>query len=552
MTSNSGNMALPPGDERLSALAAAGRRLAGCTNLADLRRAIVEEAVRSLAADAGALALCSDGGAVLSGGPIIGQGEPLLRADVLAGPAIARTVVKLRETLRLDDPAHSGLEGLSDLSSLLAVPLVAGDQLLGVILAGRRTESRRFAVADQAMLEAMAAFSAAALAGADDLERFSHDLRGQIVEATRELHHAMAELARVKSFNESIFESISMGIVVFDRSFAVVFRNRKAEECFPHDRQVLDALARTDLAGQSQGYADIVRDVVRMGQICQFDHLHYPRGEKDERVLRLAMSPLFSGREAIVGGILTIEDMTHGVDLRQRLDASERLAAVGRLASKVAHELNNPLDGILRYISLASRMAESQQDPRPVEYLKEARTGLLRMARIISELLQFSRSTTHVVEDGQLRTALEDAIKSLSGLADSRKIVLSLAVAEDVPPLETTSLYQVVTNLVKNAIEAVSDGGRVEVRALMAAGAVEILVADNGPGIPEEKLTAVFEPFYSTKQAGQGTGLGLAISKELVEKQGGKLFARNCPEGGAEFVVRIPTQWTSGRGRADA
>ena len=547
MASNSGNMAVPAGDERLTALAAVGRRLAACTDLAELRKSIIEEATRVLTADAGAVALCRDGQPILEGGPVVGDGRGLLTAGVLSSASVARTVVKLRETLRLDDPARSGLEGLAGLSSLLAAPLVAGDQLLGVLLLARRTDSRRFTAADQVMLEALAAFSGAALAGANDFERFSHELRGQIVEATRELNHAMAELARVKSFNENIFESISMGIVVFDRSFSVVFRNRKAEECFPDDRRVLEALARTDLARHSENYADIVRDVIRMGQVCLFDNLHYVRGEKDERVLRLAMSPLFSGREAIVGGILTIEDVTRSVDIRQRLDASERLAAVGRLASKVAHELNNPLDGILRYISLASRVAESHQDQRPVEYLKEARTGLLRMARIISELLQFSRSTTHVAEDGQLRTALEDAVKSLAGQAESRKVALSLSIADDVPPLETTSLYQVVTNLVKNAIEAVSDGGRVEVRALMAAGAVEVRVADSGPGIPEDKLAVIFEPFYSTKQAGQGTGLGLAISKELVEKQGGKLIARNRPEGGAEFVVRIPTQWTAGR-----
>ena len=94
-------------------------------------------------------------------------------------------------------------------------------------------------------------------------------------------------------------------------------------------------------------------------------------------------------------------------------------------------------------------------------------------------------------------------------------------------------------------------GGCVDVEALTAAGAVEIRVTDTGPGIPQDKLATIFEPFYSTKQPGQGTGLGLAISKELVEKQGGTLSARNRPEGGAEFVVRIPTQWTAGR-RGDA
>ena len=88
------------------------------------------------------------------------------------------------------------------------------------------------------------------------------------------------------------------------------------------------------------------------------------------------------------------------------------------------------------------------------------------------------------------------------------------------------------------------------VDALAAAGAVEVRVADTGAGIPENRLAAIFEPFYSTKGAGQGTGLGLAICKELVEKQGGVLVARNRAEGGAEFVVRIPTQWVRDSGAA--
>lgn len=261
------------------------------------------------------------------------------------------------------------------------------------------------------------------------------------------------------------------------------------------------------------------------------------------------MSPLLSGREAIVGGVLTVEDVTRTAAMRRRLESSERLAAVGRLAAKVAHELNNPLDGILRYISMASRLCRDQQDARPVKYLEEAHHGLMRMVRIVSELLQFSRTTSADSDDGDIRTALTDAIKSLEGQAQRRGVALELRIADDVPPLESTSLYQVFTNLVKNAVEAVEGGaGRVTVEALVAAGAVEVRVADNGPGIPPAKLGTVFEPFYSTKEPGQGTGLGLAICKELVEKQAGSLVAWNRPEGGAEFVVRIPTQWVRDAG----
>ena len=112
---------------------------------------------------------------------------------------------------------------------------------------------------------------------------------------------------------------------------------------------------------------------------------------------------------------------------------------------------------------------------------------------------------------------------------------------DNVPALESAGLYQVLTNLMKNAIEAMPQGGTLRVTSSCAAGAVELSVGDTGPGIPEDRLESIFEPFFSTKQPGQGTGLGLAICQELVEKHGGTLIARNRSEGGAEFVIRIPT-----------
>jgi two-component system, sporulation sensor kinase E len=550
MASDFDNTADLPHGHRLALLADMAEGLAACDRADELMHSIADHAARVLDADGATLALWNEGGGALEPGASAGAIEVLAGPECLASPAIGREVIRRRQALVTGDPQSDVSSTLDGVTSLAAVPLVSGEQLVGVLVVASRRADRVFDRADLTLLRTVAGLSSSVLTATLGFEQFTHDLRSQIVDVTRELNRAMAELARVKSFNENIFESISMGIVVFDRSFSVVFRNRVADECFPDARNVVDAMARTDVAERYEDYRDIVRDVVRMGQICGFDHLNYPRGEGDDRVLRLSMSPLFSGRESIVGGILTIEDVTRSVDIRQRLEASERLAAVGKLASKVAHELNNPLDGILRYISLASRVAESQDDQRPVEYLKEARTGLMRMARIISELLQFSRSTVQVTEDGDIRTALEDTIKSLEGKAEKAGVSLSLRISDDVPPLQSTALYQVFTNLVKNAVEATPAGGQVVVDALVAAGAVEVRVTDTGPGIPEGKLAAIFEPFFSTKASGQGTGLGLAICKELVEKQGGTLVARNGDEGGAEFVVRIPTQWTARRGNA--
>jgi len=543
VTSTSDNSGNSLNDETLAVLAEMGALLSGCADAEEVQETLVAGVAKAFRADAAALARWDGGDQSLKPGPVAGQGDRLLNAGFLESRPLASRVLKRHEGLVLDDPGAVLGPSFGEFTSVVAVPMLAGGQLSGMLALASTSAAPHFGEADRLLLQTVVNFSASVLDSAAEFDHFSHDLRGRIVEVTKELNHAMAELARVKSFNESIFESISMGIIVFDRSFAMVFRNRMAGECFPEDRSILAALAATDIKDRHEDYETIVRDVVRMGQVCGFDGVRWSAGASGQRVLTLSLSPLMSGREAIVGGILTVEDVTRGVDIRRRLEASERLAAVGRLAAKVAHELNNPLDGILRYIGLAARLCEVQADRRPAEYLAEARTGLMRMVRIIGELLEFSRSTVQVTEDGSIRAALEDAIKSLAGQADKRSVALKLLIAADVPPLESTSLYQVFTNLVKNAIEATPGGGEVRVDAMAAAGAVEVRVADTGAGIPENRLAAIFEPFYSTKGAGQGTGLGLAICKELVEKQGGSLMARNRAEGGAEFVVRIPTQW---------
>ena len=534
------------GEETLKALAELATALADQTESADVQRVVLRVAAKLLGTDSGAVATWDDQAKALRPGEVLGRGKVLHEADLFADGAVAPRILARHEGACLNDPAKELRLSPGGVSAIVVVPMASGDRLIGAVAMASTSKGRRFDPADQKLLQVVANITASVLDSTVQFKQFSDDLRLQIVEVTREMNRAMAELAQVKSFNENIFESISMGIVVFDRSFGVIFRNRLADRLLPDDRNVLKALAKTDVESRYEQYETIFRDVVRLGQFCSFDGLRIEGQEDTLLVLRLSASPLVGGRQAIVGGIMTVEDVTRNVTMENRLATSERLAAVGKLAAKVAHELNNPLDGIMRYINLAMRVCSDNQDKRPVRYLEEARTGLLRMARVIGELLEFSRSTNDLADAVTIGQALQDAIKSLAGKAEQQKVELKLNIAADLPALESTSLYQVFTNLIKNAVEAMPEGGIVDVGAIVAAGAVEISVADSGQGIPPKRLATIFEPFYSTKEAGQGTGLGLAICKDIVEKHGGTLVARNRASGGAEFVVRIPTQLVGG------
>jgi len=256
--------------------------------------------------------------------------------------------------------------------------------------------------------------------------------------------------------------------------------------------------------------------------------------------VNLSVSPLLSGERDVVGGVLIVEDVTASHRMEERLAVSERLAGVGRLASMVAHEVNNPLDGIIRLVNLARRVGAEGGDERLEKYLAEADKGLKRLVAVVRELLEFSRSASGGAGPMPIRDILAEAAEGIAAKARQAGVAVTVDCADDLPPLKSSILYHVVLNLVKNAVEAMPGGGEVCVAANCREDTLVIEVADTGPGIPEDSLLRLFEPFFTRKHGGQGTGLGLVSCKDLVEKQGGSIAAANRPEGGARFTITIP------------
>jgi len=228
-------------------------------------------------------------------------------------------------------------------------------------------------------------------------------------------------------------------------------------------------------------------------------------------------------------------------DLRKRLQVQEKLAMIGKLAAGVAHELNNPLDAVLRCVRMTQE--RQQDDPESSEYLDLAHTGLLRMADIVQSLLTFSRNA-----------AVEQAPQPLESLVEESVCSVRLALGDDSPEMSSDlrgevsqlpvprGMHQVLTNLLRNACDAGGHDGLVTVCAKRSDDQLVIEVRDRGPGIAEDVLPRVFEPFFTTKDPGKGTGLGLPISARLIEKFGGTIRV-DCPTGGGTVVtVSLPAQ----------
>lgn len=345
------------------------------------------------------------------------------------------------------------------------------------------------------------------------------------------------------SLAPSALRGLPFPVILFASDLAILFNSRGGFLSDTADVATLEELF--DEIGLRPNPDDILkkcRQALSTGKTTQLQRLRYGPVQDDEfadaKLLDLCCSALRDEAGEVTGGVLVLEDGTERAILEKRLAFYERLAMVGKLAAKIAHELNNPLDGILRFVNLALRVKE-EGDPAQ-RYLEHARKGLMRMVRVVRELLEFSRSTMTAFEHTSVNAMLEETLRSMEGQANTHRVKIETDFTEKLPTIRSGDLVQVFCNLVKNAIHVMPEGGLLRVTSSTDGENIFVRFADSGPGISEEIREKVFEPFFTTKRPGEGTGLGLAISRDIVEKYGGSITIEDGQEGGTVFVVRIP------------
>jgi signal transduction histidine kinase len=220
------------------------------------------------------------------------------------------------------------------------------------------------------------------------------------------------------------------------------------------------------------------------------------------------------------------------------MERAHQLATVGELASGVAHEIRNPLTGVLGAIELALKNRPPGDKATPL--LEEAQQQLRRIEGTTQQLLNYARppDLNNVEVDPNL--LVERAVHIVSPQATAGGINVEVSPSPGVPKVRVDPelLVQVLVNLMLNSIDEVASGGTVTVRTELHSPELRIAVQDNGPGIPPEVRADIFRPFYTTKS--HGTGLGLSISSQLVERHGGSMRLEETPGGGATFVVTLP------------
>lgn len=226
-------------------------------------------------------------------------------------------------------------------------------------------------------------------------------------------------------------------------------------------------------------------------------------------------------------------------NLKKQIVVQEKLASIGKLAGGIAHEFNNPLDGVIRYTNLS--LQHLNADDEVVRgYLLEIKQGLNRMANIVKSLLACSRNASPSMRTIDVHQKIEQSILEVQPEVVHKNITIEKKIAGTSLPLIDYGFELIISNLLRNSIDAVDNGGKIRLSTLSGNGFLSIKVWDNGRGIPEELSGKIFEPFFTTKDIEKGCGLGLTIVSEIVKSYNGDINVKSSPKEGTTFTITIP------------
>jgi signal transduction histidine kinase len=350
-------------------------------------------------------------------------------------------------------------------------------------------------------------------------------------------HSSDSETIDLHLLFHSISESLGVGLIIFDHNLEIRHSTALAGRLLELNTRIDQSLA-CDVDSKTD-WKTLLETAMENGEISRVEAVRVINKGKN-RLLNLTCIPIRTPEGAVSCGTIILEDITEKVGRENELSHTERLITMGKVAGKVAHELNNPMDGILRYLNLAMRILEHGDIDKAQEYLRQSRTGLMRMVHILSELLEFSRSSSQAMEPAPLDKIVQDALAATTSALNGIEVQILKKYEGQTIQMRNDSLFQVFCNLIKNACDAMQGQGKLTVTIEKINTDWQISFLDTGPGIPPESRSLIFQPFFTTKTGSKGVGLGLAICKDLLEKHKGTISV-HCPdEGGSLFIVRLP------------
>ena len=361
----------------------------------------------------------------------------------------------------------------------------------------------------------------------------------------QEQQERAAELKVLKEFNESIIESISVGLLAVDLDGRVTRINPALEEILGLSRNQAMGSRVEELF--SEDFTDTLRQVLgndrwRLKETRNIYKIHTATTTGRTLVLNIAIAPLQDTFEQ-TGALVVIEDVTSRIRLEEQLQQREKLSSIGLLAAGVAHEVNTPLTGVSSYTQMLMGMLQ-ETDPKHA-LLQKVRRQAERATNIVNNLLNFSR-TGSATEFGEvdIKRVLDDTLQLLEPQLRGNQIEIIRDYDPEAPKVfgNAGKLQQVFTNLLLNARDAITAGGWIRISTEPSEDhSLIVAVADSGMGIAPENVAKIYDPFYTTKGVGRGTGLGLAVSYGIVQEHSGHISVESSPGQGTKFRISLPT-----------
>jgi C4-dicarboxylate-specific signal transduction histidine kinase len=433
----------------------------------------------------------------------------------------------------IDDVAHHAAAGMR-----LDNPELRGDQIIAPLRGWRRA------------------------LGTLVIEPGTADLIDYVRELTRQLSvgienvQLLDDILRQRRMLEDTFNSLVDLVAVMDKELRLVDANEafaarvgmKRTEIYRRPLRELvgaETLAYVEAADTWQGIVPAVQRRVDDSEL--------------DGTFLLTATPLVSQEGLTVGRVLVARDITRQTRLeaeraalRERLTQSEKLASLGQFVAGIAHEMNNPLQGVMGHLELLIEMTEAARPVR--KELKQIFQEADRAAKIVRNLLVFTGAHRIARQKTKIDRVLTRALASRKAHLARAGIKVLRRQGEKLPPVmcDPAHLQQALLNVLINAEHAVLENGRakkIEVSTAVHKRGSEVVVTirDHGPGIPADVLPKIFDPFFTTKDVGQGTGLGLAITYGIVSEHGGTITAANADDGGAVFQIELPAASDGGK-----